>query len=69
MVLFFINFFMQATIDWRIADKIVASTMIESLMMKTMDIAVITNYILLITLTTIIAYIASLIVFFKRNYK
>ena len=69
IILFCINFFMQATVDWRIADKIVPSAMIEKLMMKTNDMAIMINFILMIILTTTITYIVSFIVFFKRNYK
>ena len=69
IILFCIDFFMQAMVDWRVADRIVPSAMLEAVMTKTDDAAVMTSFILTVTLTTIIAYAVSLIVFYKRDYK
>ena len=67
--LFLIDFFMQSTVDWRVADKIVPSAMVNELMTKTDDATVIASYVMTVVITTLITYVISMIVFLKRNYK
>lgn len=67
--LFLIDFFMQSTVDWRVADKIVPSAMVSELMTKTDDATVIASYVMTVVITTLITYVISMIVFLKRNYK
>lgn len=60
---------MQSTVDWRVADKIVPSAMVNELMTKTDDVTVIASYVMTVVITTLITYVISMIVFLKRNYK
>ena len=69
LIFYFIDFLMQSTVDWRVADKVVLSAMVNELMTKTTDMAVIASYVMTVVLTTLIAYVISMIVFLKRNYK
>lgn len=69
LIFYFIDFLMQSTVDWRVADKVVLSAMVNELMTKTTDMAVIASYVMTVVLTTLIAYVISMIVFLKKNYK
>lgn len=69
IILIIIEFMLKSTIDWRIADRIVPSLMIEQLIQKTCDKFVALNFSLMIVVTTILFYILSLIIYCRKNYK
>ena len=68
-ILFLIEFLAKSTIDWRIADRIVPSLMIEQLILKNADINTIIGFSLMIFLVTVIFYILSIIIYCKKSYK
>ena len=69
IILFLMEFLLKGVIDWRIADKIVPSLMIEQLIAQTSEVSIIAVFTSLIIFVSFICYILSLIIFCKQTYK
>lgn len=69
IVLIVIEFVLKSTVDWRVADKVVPSLIIEQMIQKTNDKLVILSFTLMIVVISVSFYISSLLAYCKRDYK
>lgn len=63
------EFVLKSTVDWRVADKVVPSLIIEQMIQKTNDKLVILSFTLMIVVISVSFYISSLLAYCKRDYK
>jgi|GEM_PF-2814404 membrane protein len=69
IILIVIEFVLKSTVDWRVADKVVPSLIIEQMIKKTNDKLVILSFTLMIVVISVSFYISSLLAYCKRDYK
>lgn len=67
--MFLFEFLLRGTVDSDISDKVVPSLIIEQLVAKSADTAVVVGFSLMVVIISVLSYVSAMSVYCKRDYK